>query len=118
MYSIFNCSIAAATSAGRTLANSFSENSPSASALRRASTISLVESGFCALKKSASIKRLRFIILICSDRALDCVRNPVGVLVDFVELAAFNQQADFRFRAGIAKKNAAVSSQLALDFLA
>src|ERR1700736_302511 len=118
MYSIFNCSIAAATSAGFALANSFGAKSSSAPALRKASAISLVESGLCALKSRASMTRLRFIFLIGPNRALNRFGNAIGVFVDLVELAALDQQPDFRFGSGITQKHAALAGELALHFVA
>src|SRR6266516_5887870 len=111
MYSTFNCSIAAATSTGRSVANSFGENSSSAPALWRTSTISLVESGFCALKRSASMTRARFMCLIRADRTLNCVCDAVGVFVDLIELTALDQKADLLFGAGVTQENAAFTSQ-------
>src|SRR4029434_6885679 len=116
MYSTFNCSIAAAISAGFTFANAFGAKSSSPPAMRRTSTISLVEIGFCALNKSASMTRVRF-ILVCADRGLNCVGDSVGVFVDLVEFAAFDQQSDLRFGPGIAKEDAPFAGELAFDFI-
>src|ERR1700730_1851478 len=117
MYSTFNCSIAASTSAERTFANSLGENSSSAPAPWRTSTISLVESGFCALKRSASITRVR-VILVCTDRGLDGVSDAIGVFVDLIELAPLDQKPDLRFGAGVSQKDATFAGELAFYFLA
>src|ERR1700730_10650387 len=117
MYSIFNCSMAAATSAGFTFAKSFGASSSSAPALRKTSTISLVESGLWAPKSKASMARLRF-ILICSDRALNRLGDSVGVFVDLVEFAAFDQEPDFRFSSGVTEQHASLAGEFTLDFIA
>src|SRR5215471_15616501 len=57
MHSIFNCSSAAATSAPVIRANSLGENSSSEPAPLIAAVNSRIESGFWALKRSASITR-------------------------------------------------------------
>src|SRR2546423_15508363 len=116
MYSTFNCSIAAAISAGFTLANALGAKSSSAPALRRTSTISLVESGLCALNSNASMTRARF-ILICADRSLNCVRDPVRVFVDLIQLAAFDQKPDLRLGPRVTKQDAALAGQFAFDFI-
>src|SRR6266403_45267 len=100
MYSTFNCSTAAATSAGFTLANSLGAKSSSAPALRKTSTISLIDSGLCALNRRASMTWARF-ILICADRGLDRIRNSIGVFVDLIQFTALDQKPDLRFGAGI-----------------
>src|SRR5262249_56965704 len=85
--------------------------------VRRISTISSFEIGFCALNKSASMTWARF-ILVRTDRGLDRVRDPVCVFVDLLELAAFDQESDLWFGSGIAKQDAAFAGELALNFIA
>jgi len=46
-------------------------------------------------ERSASMMRARFIFLVCADRALNCVRDAIGVLVDLIELTALDQKANF-----------------------
>src|SRR2546421_6303041 len=119
MYSIFNCSSAAAASASRTLANSLGDDNSSASPERLiTSTISLVESGFCALKRSASMTCPSVIELVRADRALNGLGDAAGLFVDLVALAAFDEQTNLRFGAGIAQEDAAFAGELALDFVA
>ena len=58
------------------------------------------------------------LVLIRSDRALNRVRDSVGLLVDLVQFAAFDEQTDLWFGAGIAQEDAAFAGELALDFVA
>src|SRR4029077_9612362 len=120
MYSIFSCWSAAATSASRTFVNSLgpvAAGLSSSPARRRTSTNSFVASGFCALNKSASITRARFICILCSDHALNCLSDAIGLFVDLVEFAALDQKTNLRFGTGIAQQHAAFAGKLALDFL-
>src|SRR6266404_4638606 len=117
MYSTFTCSIAAATSAGFTFANALAAKSSSAPALRRTSTISFVESGLCALKRSASMTWARF-ILVCADCGLDGVGDPVGVFVDLIGIPTLDQKPNLRFGSGVTQQDATFAGQLALNFVA
>src|SRR5437588_9476095 len=117
MYSTFNCSIAAATSAGLTFANSLGEKSSSAPELRSVSLTSFALNGFCELNSKASMTRARF-ILVCANGSLDRVGDPICVFVDLIQLASLDQKANFRFGAGITQKHAAFAGELALHFIA
>src|SRR5438045_5622349 len=67
-------------------------------------------SGFCAANNRASMTCMR---LICPwDRydlypnlALNRLRDPVGLTIDLFQLAALDQEANFRFSPGIAQQN-------------
>src|SRR5690242_2613192 len=117
MYSTLSCSRAASTSAGLVLANSLGAKSSSAPAFRSTSTISFVESGLCALNNNASMTWDRF-ISICADCRLNGVCDSVGVFIDLIEFAAFDQKTNLGFSAGIAQKDAAFSGELAFHFVA
>ena len=51
-----------------------------------------------------------------SNRLLNCVRDPVRLLVDLVEFPAFNQQANFWLGSGVAQKHTAFSGKFLLCF--
>src|SRR5438552_15438002 len=57
-------------------------------------------------------------LLICADRALDCVGDAIGVFVNLVEFAAFVQKANFRFGTRVAQKKATLAGELTFYFLA
>src|ERR1700730_4285591 len=102
MYSIFNCSSAAATSASLVRANSLGKRSSASPAPLIAVTSSRVVSGFCAANNRASITWLRLIFLyylyaLYPYRALDRFRDPIPLPIDLLHLAALDQQPDLRF---------------------
>src|SRR6266699_2205886 len=129
-HSIFSCSSAAATSASVARANSLGESSSSAPAPLIAAASSQIDSGFCALKRSASTTRDKFIQkrlysgasragkrLIGPDSLLNCVRDTVRLLVNLVEFSAFDEQANFWLRAGVAQEHAAFAGKFFFDFI-
>src|SRR6266478_2950403 len=134
MYSIFNCSSAAAISASVARANSLGESSSSAPAPLIAAASSRIDSGFCALKRSASTTRDKFIqkktlsrnqesrkeinwLLIGPDGLLNCVRDTVRLLVDLIEFPAFDEQANFWLGARVAQEHTAFSGKFFFDFI-
>src|SRR5438132_6513616 len=132
-HSIFSCSSAVAISASVARANSLGESSSSAPAPLIAVASSRIDSGFCALKRSASTTRDKFIQkrlyagtrkpgkrLLApswSDGFLNCVRDPVRLLVDLVEFLAFDEQANFWLGAGVAEEHTAFAGKFFLDFI-
>src|SRR5215831_20091963 len=117
MYSTLSSSSAAATSAFLTRVNSLGVSfARSSSAPLIAVVISRIESGFCALKRSASITRVR-VIELRSDRALNRVRNPICLFVDHLKLASFDEQPDLRLGPRVTQEHPALARQFFLRFV-